>query len=47
MNSSLAHTLDEHLRLESDTMEHAGSSADGQEGVAAFVAKRPPEFRGA
>jgi 2-(1,2-epoxy-1,2-dihydrophenyl)acetyl-CoA isomerase len=46
MNSSLAPGLEEHLELESDTMEQAGSSADGKEGVAAFVAKRPPEFTG-
>ena len=46
MHGSLEHTLDQHLALESEEMARAGRSADGVEGVAAFVEKRPPEFHG-
>ena len=47
VHGSLEHTLDQHLALESEEMARSGRSVDGAEGVAAFVAKRPPEFRGA
>lgn len=47
MHGSLEHTLDQHLALESEEMARAGRSADGQEGVRAFVEKRAGEFRGA
>ncbi len=47
IRSSLAATLDAQLAHEATRMVLAGGSADGQEGVAAFVAKRPPEFTGA
>jgi 2-(1,2-epoxy-1,2-dihydrophenyl)acetyl-CoA isomerase len=47
MHGSLEHTLDQHLALESEEMARAGRSADGVEGVAAFVEKRSPEFHGA
>lgn len=40
------HSLEEHLVLETESMVAAGRSADGLEGVAAFVEKRPPVFRG-
>ena len=46
IHTSLEHTLDQHLARESEEMARAGRSADGVEGVAAFVAKRAPEFRG-
>jgi 2-(1,2-epoxy-1,2-dihydrophenyl)acetyl-CoA isomerase len=46
MRSSLAMTLDAQLAHEATRMVLAGGSAAGQEGVAAFVAKRPPEFPG-
>lgn len=46
IHGSLEHTLDQHLALESEEMARAGATADAAEGVAAFVAKRPPEFRG-
>ncbi|MFA5884617.1 MAG: enoyl-CoA hydratase-related protein [Acidimicrobiia bacterium] len=46
VHGSLEHTLDQHLALETEAMARTGGSADGAEGVAAFVAKRPPEFRG-
>jgi 2-(1,2-epoxy-1,2-dihydrophenyl)acetyl-CoA isomerase len=47
MHGSLEHTLDQHLARESEEMARCGRSADGVEGVAAFVEKRTPEFRGA
>jgi 2-(1,2-epoxy-1,2-dihydrophenyl)acetyl-CoA isomerase len=46
VHGSLEHTLDQHLALESEEMARAGRSADGIEGVAAFVEKRSPQFRG-
>jgi len=46
MHGSLEHTLDQHLAQESEEMAQAGRSADGVEGVAAFVEKRAPQFRG-
>ena len=39
-------SLDEELDLERDAMRELGFSADYQEGVAAFIAKRPPIFTG-
>jgi 2-(1,2-epoxy-1,2-dihydrophenyl)acetyl-CoA isomerase len=47
VHGSLEHTFDQHLALESEEMARSGGSVDGAEGVAAFVAKRAPEFRGA
>jgi len=47
MHGSLEHTLDQHLACESEEMARAGRSADGGEGVAAFVDKRAADFRGA
>jgi len=41
-NSDLA----AHLDRERDAMLRSGSTADGQEGVAAFAARRPPAFSG-
>ena len=35
------------LEAEATSLADAGHSADGQEGVAAFAAKRPPAFGGA
>lgn len=46
VHGSLEHTLDQHLARESEEMARAGATADAAEGVAAFVAKRPPDFRG-
>jgi 2-(1,2-epoxy-1,2-dihydrophenyl)acetyl-CoA isomerase len=40
-------TLDTQLDLERDYMRELGNSADYREGVAAFMEKRTPQFRGA
>jgi 2-(1,2-epoxy-1,2-dihydrophenyl)acetyl-CoA isomerase len=39
-------TLPEQLKLEAGFMSELGASHDYQEGVAAFLAKRPPQFLG-
>lgn len=46
VKAALAGTLTETLALEAMHQRTAGRSADFAEGVAAFVQKRPPEFRG-
>lgn len=44
--ASETNTLDRQLELERDYQRLAGRSADYREGVAAFLAKRPPQFKG-
>ena len=46
LNRALATGLEEALEFEAQLQTIAGRSADHAEGVAAFVEKRPPRFRG-
>ena len=46
LNQSLTNNLEQQLALESDLQIEASSSNDYNEGVAAFVEKRKPEFKG-
>jgi 2-(1,2-epoxy-1,2-dihydrophenyl)acetyl-CoA isomerase len=46
MSRALTATLDEALDYEAHLQEVAGRSADHKEGVAAFLEKRVPHFRG-
>jgi 2-(1,2-epoxy-1,2-dihydrophenyl)acetyl-CoA isomerase len=39
-------SLDEQMELEAEFIADAGRTRDGQEGIAAFLAKRPPRFSG-
>ncbi|WP_431137171.1 enoyl-CoA hydratase-related protein [Psychroserpens mesophilus] len=45
-NQSMTNTLEEQLALESKLQIEAAQSEDYAEGVAAFIAKRKPEFKG-
>lgn len=45
-NASAHNSLDEQLELERDLQRLAGRSEDYREGVAAFMAKRTPAFKG-
>jgi 2-(1,2-epoxy-1,2-dihydrophenyl)acetyl-CoA isomerase len=44
--ASATNSLDAQLDLERDLQREAGRTEDYREGVAAFMAKRPPTFRG-
>lgn len=46
-NRAVLKSLDEALTYEAILQEIAGRTADHKEGVAAFIEKRPPSFRGA
>ena len=47
MNRSFGNDLDAQLEVEADAMQEAGRTADYREGVAAFLEKRKPVYRGA
>jgi 2-(1,2-epoxy-1,2-dihydrophenyl)acetyl-CoA isomerase len=46
LNKSMTNTLEEQLALESKLQIEAAQTEDYAEGVAAFIAKRKPEFKG-
>jgi 2-(1,2-epoxy-1,2-dihydrophenyl)acetyl-CoA isomerase len=46
LRTSLAHDLEAQMALESSSLAAAAASADGREGIAAFLEKRRPAFGG-
>ena len=46
INAAATNTLDQQLDLERDHQRELGQSEDFKEGVAAFLAKRAPNFTG-
>lgn len=46
MNASFGNSLDEQLEVEAECMQEAGKTADYEEGVRAFLAKRKPVYTG-
>lgn len=45
-NQAFENSLVEHLDQERESIARAAESADGQEGIAAFLEKRKPDYRG-
>ena len=46
LHASATHTIEQQLELEKDLQTLAGRTEDYAEGVAAFIGKRKPEFKG-
>lgn len=46
MNSAFYHTLEEHLHLARQAIAASANSAEGREGLAAFLEKRKPDYAG-
>lgn len=46
LTESATHTLEDQMELETEWIAQMGRSADGPEGIAAFLGKRAPKFRG-
>jgi enoyl-CoA hydratase/carnithine racemase len=44
--SAATNPLYEQMELENESIAEMARSADAQEGVAAFLARRPPQFSG-
>jgi 2-(1,2-epoxy-1,2-dihydrophenyl)acetyl-CoA isomerase len=44
LHTSLESTLESHLAREAEAIAAAAGSAEGAEGIASFVEKRPPVF---
>jgi 2-(1,2-epoxy-1,2-dihydrophenyl)acetyl-CoA isomerase len=47
MRESLGNPLETQLELESIALATNAGTADGREGIAAFLEKRPPRYTGA
>ena len=46
LHTSLEHSFETHLHEEGEAIANASATADGQEGIAAFIEKRKPTFTG-